>query len=41
MLAEFGVQVGHEFAERFPVPGHHLGEKQCDDGRVAFRQVEA
>ena len=41
IFAEFGVQRGEEFAERFAVPGHQFREEQSGDGGVAFGKIEA
>ena len=41
MFAEFFVERGEEFAERFAVPCHEFGQKERGDRGVAFREVQA
>ena len=40
VLAEFGVQLRDQLAERLPVPCHQFGQEQGCQGRVAFGQME-
>ena len=41
VLAEFSVECGEQFAERFAVPGHELGKEERGNSGVPLGEIEA